>query len=402
MRILHVTPSFYPAWSYGGMPRCAYELCRALVRLGLAVTVWTTDAWEATRRLDKPGTVVDGISVRRFPNLSNWLAYHRQLYLPRGLRPFARRHVAEFDLVHLHSHRHLLQPLVCGPARRAGVPYVFTGNGTVPPIERYLALKRGADLLGARAILRRAQACIAVSEAERKHYLAAGVDAGRVAIIPNGVPLEQFSHLPAPGIFRRKHGLGSEPLVLFVGKITPRKGVDVLLRAVALLPRDVRLVVAGNFMMPEQPVRLLARNLGISERVRFVGLLSGNDKLAAYVDADVVAYPSADEIFGLVPFESLICGTPPVVCDDSGCGEMVQAAGGGVLVPYGDPGALATALSALLGDPTWRAELVTRGQQYIREHLGWDRVAGQTLALYRDVLAHRARQAGGTQPWKST
>ncbi len=65
MRILHVTPSFHPAWAYGGIPRCAYELCRALVRLGESLTVWTTDAFDARRRLREPEAVVDGIVVRR-------------------------------------------------------------------------------------------------------------------------------------------------------------------------------------------------------------------------------------------------------------------------------------------------------------------------------------------------
>ena len=80
MRILHVAPSFYPAWAYGGIPRCAYELCRSLVGLGESVTVWTTDAYDAAQRMRDVETTVDGIFVRRFRNLHNGLAYHRQLY----------------------------------------------------------------------------------------------------------------------------------------------------------------------------------------------------------------------------------------------------------------------------------------------------------------------------------
>ena len=386
MRILHVTPSFHPAWAYGGVPRCAYELCRSLVRLGVEVQVWTTDVSDATRRLRERTAVVDDIGIRRFPNLSNWLAYHRQLYLPWRLWPYARRHVREFDLVHLHSHRHLLQPAVAGPARRAGVPYVFTGHGTVPVIERYAPAKHVADALGARAFLQHAATCIAVADVERQHYLAAGVASGRIAVIPNGIRLDEFTSLPARGAFRQQHQLGAGPLVLFVGKITPRKGVDVLLRALAQLPPAVHLAVAGNFMMPAEPLHRLAHDLGIHDRVHFVGLLAGNDKLAAYVDADVVAYPAVDEIFGLVPFEALMCGTPAVVCDDSGCGEWVGAARGGLLVPYGDAQALASALRRLLDDASLRRDCVTNGRHYVEQHLGWERVAEQTLALYRRVL----------------
>ena len=386
MRVLHVAPSFYPSWAYGGVPRCAYELCRQLVRLNVEVHVWTTDVDDAEHRLSESNAVVDGITIRRFANLSNWLAYHRQLYLPLGLWQHARRHIRQFDLIHLHSHRHLLQPLVATPARRTAVPYVFTGHGTVPVIERYAPAKQLADALGARAFLRGAAACIAVANAERKHYLAAGVDGSRIAVIPNGLCLEEFVDLPAPGLFRQQHRLGEGPLVLFVGKITPRKGVDVLLRTLAQLPQDVRLAVAGNFMMPAPPLYRLARDLGVNERTHFVGLLSGRDKLAAYVDADVVAYPAVDEIFGLVPFESLMCGTPAVVCDDSGCGEWLRAARGGLLVPYGAPDALAEALRRLLYDTPLRHECVANGRCYVEQHLGWERIAEETLALYRRVL----------------
>ena len=77
MRILHVAPSFYPAWAYGGIPRCAYELCRVLSELGESVTVWTTDACDAERRLREQETVVDGMFVRRFRNLHNGLEHCR-------------------------------------------------------------------------------------------------------------------------------------------------------------------------------------------------------------------------------------------------------------------------------------------------------------------------------------
>lgn len=385
MRILHVTPSFYPAWAYGGIPRCAYEVCRSLAAAGDEVTVWTTDAFDAARRCALAEETVDGIFIRRFRNLHNGLAYHRQLYLPLGILKAPWRDLAAFDVVHVHSHRHLLEALVGAAAVRRRIPYVFTGNGTVPPIERYVLIKRALDLLGADELLAKAAACVAVSEAEVPHYVSVGVARERVHVIPNGVRLDEFRDLPARGSFRRAFGLGDGPLIVFVGKITPRKGVDVLLRALARLPAAVRLVVAGNFMMPEAPLRAIVEELHLEDRVLFPGLLLGDDRNAAYVDADVVAYPSTDEIFGLVAAEALMCGTPVVVCDDSGCGELVRDADGGRLVPYGDPAALAGALQALLDDPAERARCAAAGKRYVVEHCGWDHIAAQTRALYERV-----------------
>jgi glycosyltransferase involved in cell wall biosynthesis len=262
----------------------------------------------------------------------------------------------------------------------------------VPPIERYVLVKRVLDLLGADAILEHAAACVAVSAAEIPHYRTVGVAAERVRVIPNGVRLDEFALLPPRGSFRRAYGLGDGPLIVFVGKITPRKGVDVLLRALARLPGDVQCVVAGNFMMPEQPIRAIVEELHLHERVHFPGLLLGDDRNAAYVDADVVAYPSTDEIFGLVAAEALMCRTPVVVCDDSGCGEVVRAAAGGRAVPYGDPAALAIALQALLDDPAERARCAATGRRYVETHFGWDHIAAQTRALYAEVI--RAGRSG--------
>jgi glycosyltransferase involved in cell wall biosynthesis len=359
----------------------------------MEVTVWTTDAFDVRRRCEERPAIVDGIQVYSFSNLSNRLAYHLQLYLPRGLWAHAHAHVREFDLVHLHAHRHLLNAIAAAAARRAGVPYVLTGHGTVPAIERRLLVKRWVDALGARALLERAAFCIAVSPAEVAQMRTAGVAPERIRVIPNGIRLDAFRVLPARGHFRAAHGLGDAPVVLFLGKITPRKGVDVLIRALAKLPSAVQLVIAGNLMMSGEPLRRLTSKLALGEQVHFVGHLDDEEKLAAYRDADVVAYPSVHEIFGLVPFEALMCGTPVVVCNDSGCGEVMKAAGGGLLVPYGDPEALADALTTLLNDAALRAECVSRARQYIQSHLSWDAIAERTAALYDDVLAHAPQPA---------
>jgi len=388
LRILHVSPSFYPAWAYGGVPRCAYELCRELVRLGHRVTVWTSDVFDRDSRLGSAAAVVDGIRVRRFRNLSNRLAHDYQLYLPLGVFAAARAHVADYDVVHVHSHRHLLQLAVSNAARAAGVPYVLTGNGTVPAIERYIGIKQVLDSVGIAAIVRDSAACIAVSQAEVPHYTGVGVPPERVRVVPNGVRLAEFDRLPAPESFRRIHATGDGPLVAFVGKITPRKGVDVLIRAMAHLP-GVRLVVAGNFMMSPAPIHALVEELGLGDRVHFPGLLLGDERNALYVDADVVAYPSIDEIFGLVAAEGIMCGSPVVVCGDSGCGELVQASGGGEVVPYGDPVALAAAIERLLADPAKRERHVRQGQAYIRDHLGWGAIAERTAEIYAEVIAAR-------------
>ena len=112
--------------------------------------------------------------------------------------------------------------------------------------------------------------------------------------------------------------------------------------------------------------------LGLQQQVRFTGPMYGEDKLAAYVDATVLASAAAYEIFGLVPFEALMCGTPVVVSQESASGELVREAGAGFLVPYGDAGALAEALLQVFADQHTPRRLVVAGQAFVGDQLDWD------------------------------
>ena len=146
--------------------------------------------------------------------------------------------------------------------------------------------------------------------------------------------------------------LGVEgPLVAYLGKLTPRKRVDLLVRAFAVLRAPgATLVVAGNDMGGGDAAHATARQLGVEERVIFTGLVEGRDRLELLASADVVVYPSEHEIFGLVPLEALLAGTPVVVTNDSGCGEVVAFTGGGLIVP-GEADSIRSAIDHILEAP---------------------------------------------------
>ena len=394
-RILHVVPYFYPAWAYGGIPRLVYGLARQQVRSGARVTVVTTDAGDATRRAGGRGWVADlhGIRVARFGNLSNHLAYQHQLFLPLGAGRFLRRHATDHDVVHLHGHRHLLNNLAVRAVRGADVPVVLTPNGTLPPLERKLAVKRAWDLLLGDPVLRRCDALIAVSRAEVRQFRRAGIGGDRIHHVPNGIELAEFERPPLRGALRARLGIGDSPMILYLGKITPRKGVQHLIDALGRLqPADAQLVIAGNDMSGALgQLRRRSERRGVADRVHFAGLLLGRDRLRALVDADVLVYPSHSEIFGLVPFEGLLSGTPVVVGDDCGCGELVAHARAGFLAPFGDTGTLARYVEILLTDRAAGAAMVQRGRDYIRQHFTWPEVARGTADAYTAAIRRRAR-----------
>jgi glycosyltransferase involved in cell wall biosynthesis len=146
-------------------------------------------------------------------------------------------------------------------------------------------------------------------------------------------------------------------------------------------------VIAGNDMGTGADTRSLVRSLGLEARTVFTGLLRGQERLEALADADVLVYPSQDEIFGLVPLEAILSGTAVIVADDSGCGEMVARTGGGQVVPAGDVDALTRAIGVILDAPSsWRAATVPAAG-VIRSTFGDDVVCAQLERLYIDMAA---------------
>ena len=387
MHVLQVTPYFPPTWAYGGIPRIVDGLSRALVRQGVQVTVLTTDALDGGRRVDLPARRDHhGVQVLTVKNLSNRAAYQHQLFLPLGARR-ALDGLQGVDLVHLHGHRHLLNNAAVAWARRRGLPYLLTSNGTLLRHERKVGVKLLWDLAVAGHVPVGAARCVAVSAADVAQHLQAGLPAQVVARIPNGLDLGEFEALPPRGDFRAAHGLGDRPLVAYLGQVSPRKGVDHLVAAFADgALGDAVLVVGGNDMGGLAAARAAGPQAGT---VHFTGLLEGADRLALLADSDVLVYPSTDEVFGLVPFEGLLCGAPVVVGDDCGCGELIAEAGAGLLVRHGDVAGLRARIRTLLADRVAAGAMVARGRRYVADHLGFDRVAAQHRDLYAQVLAER-------------
>ena len=384
MRILHVTPYFEGAWAYGGIPRAVAPTVRGLEARGHQVTVCTTDVCDADRRLPPAGGQ-DGCDIRVFRNLSNAAAYHLQFFVPLGMSAFLQTHVGQFDVVHVHGLHHLPGVFAARACAREGVPYVLTPHGTAPYIERRRLAKRVFDLTIGRGVVQGASAVIAVSGAERDQLRALGVQAADIVVIPNPLAFEEFEAVPR-GAFRRRIGASpDQPLVVYLGKLTPRKRLDTLAQAFARLERaDARLIIAGNDMGYGAQLRRLVARLGLADRTLFTGLLPGRARLEALADADVVTYASEHEVFGLVPVEALLCGTPVVVANDSGCGEVIAATGAGLTVPPGNAAELARAIARVLEDvDAWRDRVAAARPGLARYER--DQVCAELARLYERV-----------------
>nr|MBA3948001.1 glycosyltransferase family 4 protein [Herpetosiphonaceae bacterium] len=179
----------------------------------------------------------------------------------------------------------------------------------------------------------------------------------------------------------------AERMILYVGTIEPRKGIDTLLDAWALLAAelpDTQLVIAGKLGWYTERLHLQIEQLGLAGRVLWTGYVADEDLPALYSAADVFVFPSRYEGFGLPPLEAMACGTPVVVSNAAALPEVVGAAG--LLHPPNDAIALARLLRLVLNQPALHAELRARGLRQARS-FSWWRTAQQTAAVYRAALA---------------
>lgn len=390
MRILQVVSSFPPAYSYGGAVKVSYEVSKALTERGHKVTVFTTDTLNTQSRINESATQMEGIDVYRFRNLSNNLAA-KNLAIAPLMALNLRKIIQEFDVVHIHEYRSFQAIAAHYYAKKYNVPCVLQPHGSLPIIIEKQSLKKLYDMVWGNRILQDASKIVAVSRTEAEQFKQAGIPDEKITVIPNGFDVRSFTDLPPAGQFREQYSIHEKHIILYVGRIHKRKGIEFLIRAFNLFVRtqtgdEAALVIVGPDEGYRSSLEDIVEQLSLVDKVRFIGYIPS--LAAAYKDADVLVYPSVYEIFGLVPFEALLCGTPVIVTDDCGCGEIIKEAGCGYLVQYGDVAGLSEVLRSALEHPDANRKMVEAGRQYIMEHLAWERVVKQVEAVYEDCVHH--------------
>jgi len=212
-----------------------------------------------------------------------------------------------------------------------------------------------------------------------------GVPTERIRVIPNGVDLGEFAQLPKAPVAR--DGI----VGLFVGRIDPdQKGLDTLVRAMALLPRSfpLRIRLVGEDWGGTEQLRSLAQRLGVADRVTFVGKVERQALLEEYARAQFFVLPSLFEPFGIVLLEAMAAGLPVIASRVGGIPEIVQDGGTGMLIEPGNPGALAESLLRLGNDESLRTSMARRGRERVVGY-DWALIVPRILSVYTEALEGR-------------
>lgn len=382
MNILHLSPYYAPAYPFGGVVRAVEGMATALAARGHSVTVLTTDAYDPHSRSAAPREETrDGVHVVRLPN--RFIRGTLNVSTPRGLSAAAERLIAQADVLHVHEFRTVENLIATPRAKRLGKPVVLSPHGTLTLATGRSAVKAAWDRLFSAAVARRIRAVIALTEREamdaRAFWTTLGVAGASFEIVPNGVDPVLLTGPGDGAAFRARYGLGDGPIVLFLGRLHPRKGAHLLAQAFAQVQQpNARLVVVG----PDEGGRELVE-AAADDRTVLVGYLGPAERLDALAAADVFALPATGEGLSMALLEALAFGVPALVAPGASLPELT-ASGAGIEVAPDIP-ALAAALSELLGDAEARRAMGAAAQRLVAARFTWPAVAAQLEAVYARV-----------------
>lgn len=359
MRILQVTPGFYP--EVGGVQAHVQAIAEKLVARGHEVHV----AAMAHRGAGPARESVNGVQVRRFIGIGPGESYR----LPSGLVGYLLRAQRDFDIIHVHNYHAALIPVVAAVTRQALVITPHLNDQPHSALARFL--HRPYALIG-RWGMRRAQAVICVSDAERERVAARlGVAHRKTVVIPNGV---DDGVLTGPGA-----ALSRDPhLLLSVGRLEPYKRIEDSIAALAVLPAEYRLVIVGRGPHREG-LEQVAQDQGVSDRVTFAGYVLKEALPDRYRRAQVALNLSTAEAFGMTVLEAVAGGCRAVCRDIPAFRDLARQFPAYVTtIADGRPETIAAAVQRAAERPDDPPADLT--------NFTWSRIAAETEKLYLRCL----------------
>ncbi len=381
----------------GGLNVYVRELSRELAERGHEVDVFTRRAG------DVPATepsLVDGSPHARLIHIDAGPAeYVEKPELPayldqfeQGVVAFAEREGTTNDIVHSH---YWLSGVVGERLKaRWGVPHLtmFHTLAEVKSRSRISEWEPDVRIQAEHAIVQQADRIIAAGSDEKELLVRLyGAAAERISVIPCGVNLDLFQPVEQAEARRALALRDDDRILLFVGRIEPLKGIDILLGAAAELAmeHDCSVLVIGGDSGAQQGeiayLRNLAARLGIAERVSFLGAVDHERLPLYYSAADVCVVPSFYESFGLVALEAMACGTPVVASRVGGLAGTVRDGETGYLIPWRCPEPFAERIELLLGNEELRRAFGRTARETV-ERFRWANVAESVIGVYRELI----------------
>ncbi|MEM7064872.1 MAG: hormogonium polysaccharide biosynthesis glycosyltransferase HpsP [Cyanobacteria bacterium P01_B01_bin.77] len=395
LNVLQIVPSI--SLVYGGPSQMVRGLSGSLAKQGVNVTVLTTDANgdEGQAPLDVP--LKQPIKTDGYHTLYFRCAPFQRYKFSLPLLQWLQRHGAEYDLAHIHALFSPVSSTAAMVARWQKLPYILRPLGTLDPAD--LAKKKQFKQVYATLLeqpnIREAAALHFTSEQEARVSERFGVST-RDMVLPLGVVLPEFtdSDAEAQRMVRQRYGIAEgTPIVLFMSRIDPKKGLDLLLPALESLHRSgqqFHFILSGGNPQDQGYVDAIAQQIETSPLTNcttITGFVGGDLKAQILQAADAFVLPSYYENFGIAVAEAMMAGKPVVISDQVHIWQDIENSQSGWVVPC-DQTVLTHTLTTALADATereWRGE---NGRAFAQENYGWDAIAARMIDHYHQLLDH--------------
>lgn len=354
---------FHPV--IGGAETHVFHLSKNLVERGHEVFVLTSDCTPTNsgHPLAK-SEEIGGINIRRFKTLN----------LGAGLRIWQglAREILQLqpDIIHAHSIGFPHSDVCALLSKIKRIPSVATTHGALgigdSAHKENMRRRIWANIV-TRHTLRFFNRVIAISPAEKSWVLRAVHPEG-ICIIPNGVPGGIFDNNIDTASFRKKYGLKDIPIILYLGRLVEKKGIEYLLRAAPsiLKKHKAKILIVGPDGGKKKMLMELSQGLRLEKDVIFTGELSEEDKLKAIASCDMLVLPSKKEGQGIVLLEAQAMGKPVIATRQGGIPYFIKDGENGILVDYGRPDQIADAVQQLLSDTKFRQRISRKGKETAR------------------------------------
>lgn len=373
MNILHVNMSLDPVIGGGTVERIC-QLHKALLKLGVESQIVTINDLNADFKT---------VSVEKVTYLP---CLNRRWFIPYPSISSIKKLVEQANVIHLMNHWTLINAWVYFWARRLEKPYVICPAGALTIFGRSKIKKYLYQRLVGNNIIRNASAAIAISPDEVELIAKYGLEPHKISHIPNGVNEDDFSSNDV-ALFRIEFGIGDAPYILFVGRLNPIKGPDLLLNAFAKLQNDLphHLIFAGPDGGMSEHLKQQVSDLKLIDRVHFIGYLGGDMKSNAFHGADLLAIPSRHEAMSIVALEAAIASTPVILTDRCGFSSLADV-GAAIEVPATIDG-ISAGLKRLLIDNCDLERMGKYGRTFALEHYTWSIMAQRFIDLANQIKA---------------
>ncbi|WP_138499682.1 hormogonium polysaccharide biosynthesis glycosyltransferase HpsP [Nostoc sp. PA-18-2419] len=393
MKILQIVPSI--SLIYGGPSQMVLGLAPALVKEGVEVTILTTDSNGDSGQIPLEVPLNRPIKQDGYEIVYFRCAPFRRYKFSLDLVKWLKRHAHEFDLAHIHA---LFSPISSAAAiicRQQKLPYILRPLGTLDPADLrkkkqlkqlYMAIIERQNLAGAAAIH-------FTSEQEAKISERFGVSTPDL-VIPLGVKEQEVSKVKKGDIVHQQFNIPVDmPLLLFMSRIDPKKGLNLLIPALEKLLAvgcQFHFVLAGtNPQDPDYEQKIISqiKNSPLRSHTTITGFVTGELKASLLQAADLFVLPSYYENFGIAVAEAMLAGIPVVISDQVHICEQIRDSQSG-WVGTTEVEALLDLLQAALGNPAERQRRGLNAHKYAYINFSWDAIAKQTIQAYQEILAN--------------